>query len=206
MNEEEIPQATAEQEAIVTVNDPERSPLLRSPCVPCNLPLDRTDQEVIDDIIFMMDGPKKDEALGIAAVQVGYPKRFFVMRDTDGSNLVVINPEILESSKDFTKKMEGCLSIPDFGVAPRRPKSVKLRYMDRDGAIHTRSFTGLLSRVVCHEMDHLDGVLLIDHMQAQVVKHATSVAEKKRAKDKRVAQSRTKEKMRRKARRKQRKK
>jgi peptide deformylase len=187
----------------VTVNDPERAQLLAMASQPVTFPLTDADRDCIAELGERLD-EEGDAALGIAAVQIGYPKQMFVMRDDQGNNLFCLNPQITARSKETTKRMEGCLSIPEFGTNPIRPKSVTLKYMTPDGIVEERTFTGLASRVVCHEMDHLEGILLINHMEKKVARHAIAVEEKQRAKNKRVAKRRAKDKQARKQRRKQR--
>ncbi len=132
MNEEEPivdEEVVAEERPpYVTVQDAERGPLLSMPSQPCGFPLTDADRDCMDLLAERME-EDGDTALGIAAVQVGYPKQIFVMRDADGSNLFCINPQIVSRSRETTKRGEGCLSIPGFGAHPIRPKSVTLSFM-----------------------------------------------------------------------------
>jgi len=78
--------------------------------------------------------------------------------------MVVINPEILEGSEDLSVYNEGCLSVPDQFAEVERPASIRASWMDRDGRIHEERLEGLLATCLQHEMDHLQGVLFIDHL------------------------------------------
>lgn len=205
MNPDSQPAKEIEQQGpYVTINDPERAALLVMPSQPCVFPLSDTDRDCVEELGERLN-EEGDAALGIAAVQIGYPKQIFVMRDADDTNLFCLNPQITARSGETTKKMEGCLSIPNFGTPPIRPKSVTLSFMTPEGSARERTFTGLAARVVCHEMDHLDGVLLISHMEAQVEKLAAVNDQKRQAKDNRINKRRAAEKRARKQRKKQRK-
>jgi len=125
---------------------------------------------LIDDMFeTMYDAP----GIGLAAVQVGVPKRLLVidLQETDDEEgkpvrtpLVFINPEILESSVDLKPYNEGCLSVPDQYAEVERPASVRAKWLDRDGATHEETIDGMLAVCLQHEMDHLEGILFIDHL------------------------------------------
>jgi len=125
---------------------------------------------LIDDMFeTMYDAP----GIGLAAVQVGVPKRLLVidLQETDDEEgkpvrtpLVFINPEILESSVDLKPYNEGCLSVPDQYAEVERPASVRAKWLDRDGVAHEATIDGMLAVCLQHEMDHLEGILFIDHL------------------------------------------
>lgn len=129
-------------------------------------------QRLIDDMFeTMYDAP----GIGLAAIQVGVPKRVLVMdlqepeSDEEGAPpvrkpMVFINPEILEDSDELSVYNEGCLSVPDQFAEVERPASIRASWMDRDGRIHEERLEGLLATCLQHEMDHLQGVLFIDHL------------------------------------------
>jgi len=129
-------------------------------------------QRLIDDMLeTMYDAP----GIGLAAIQVGVPKRVLVIdlqepeSDEEGAPpvrkpMVFINPEILEGSEDLSVYNEGCLSVPDQFAEVERPASIRASWMDRDGRIHEERLEGLLATCLQHEMDHLQGVLFIDHL------------------------------------------
>src|SRR5690606_11475229 len=103
-----------------------------------------------------------------AAIQVGVARRMLVLDvsrdDEDKTPLVFINPEIVASSDERSVYEEGCLSIPDYYAEVERPAKITVRYVDRDGKQQEKEVDGLLATCVQHEIDHLNGVLFIDHI------------------------------------------
>ena len=138
-------------------------------------PVDSIDaalQTLIDDMLETMYAAP---GIGLAAIQVGVPKRLLVIdlqepeSDEEGAQpvkrpMVFINPRILEGSPEMSVYNEGCLSVPDQFAEVERPASVRASWMDRDGRIHEETLDGLLATCLQHEMDHLEGVLFIDHL------------------------------------------
>lgn len=131
-------------------------------------PIERVDGEVrklADDMLATMyDAP----GVGLAAIQVGIPRRMLVL-DVAGDGqapqpLVMINPEILSLGSEMRAYEEGCLSIPDVRIDIERPGSCEVRYVDRNGELQTLHATGLLATAVQHEIDHLNGKLIIDFL------------------------------------------
>ena len=113
--------------------------------------------------------------IGLAAIQVGVPKRLLVMDlqepESDEEDAppvknprVFINPQILEGSDQLSIYNEGCLSVPDQFAEVERPSTVRVSWLDREGRIHEQTLDGLLATCLQHEMDHLNGVLFIDHL------------------------------------------
>jgi peptide deformylase len=106
--------------------------------------------------------------IGLAAIQVGVPQRVVTLdlakKDEPKQPLVVINPELVWSSEERSSYEEGCLSIPEFYEEVERPAQVKVRYTDLDGQAHEVDANGLLATCLQHEIDHLNGVLFIDHI------------------------------------------
>ena len=146
---------------IVTLPDP----LLRK----VSEPVERVDAELLklaDDMLeTMYDAP----GVGLAAVQVGVPKRLIVLDVADGDDeptpLTLINPEILRIEGDATRMHEeGCLSIPDFRIDIERPAKLVVGYIDREGKPQELPAEGLLATAVQHEIDHLNGKLIIDFL------------------------------------------
>ena len=110
-----------------------------------------------DDMIETM---KENDGIGLAAPQVGILKRIIVV-DIGQGPLVMVNPDILE--KDGEQIItEGCLSVPNKNGNVKRPEKLKVTYTDLEGDKHTIKTEGLLSVVISHEVDHLNGVLFID--------------------------------------------
>ncbi len=127
-------------------------------------------QTLIDDMFATMYAAP---GIGLAAIQVGVAQRVLVIdlqeHDEDSDELVrdprvFINPEILEESEETAVYNEGCLSVPDQYADVERPAAVKARWQDRTGAEHIELIEGMLATCLQHEMDHLEGVLFIDHL------------------------------------------
>ena len=117
--------------------------------------------------------------IGLAAPQVGRTERLTVV-DVDDEPMVLINPEILESSSATEKGEEGCLSIPDIYGDVERPKVVRVKAMDVDGNVFEREASGLLARCLQHEIDHLHGKLFIDYLSVLKKKSAMNKWAKER--------------------------
>lgn len=122
-------------------------------------------QKLIDDMVETMHAAP---GVGLAANQVDESKRLMVIdlsvgRRSDDLN-IFINPEIIEREGSITED-EGCLSIPDFLEGITRPERVKVRYLDRNGDEREMWGDGLMARAICHEIDHLNGGLFIDHLR-----------------------------------------
>ena len=105
---------------------------------------------------------KSADGLGIAAPQVGQSLRVCLAR-TNGKMTPLINPEITWRSTEVELLEEGCLSLPGIGVNVPRAKAVTLRFLDEKGSEQERRLTDLDARVVQHEVDHLNGVLIVDY-------------------------------------------
>ena len=122
-------------------------------------------RDLADDMFdTMYDAP----GIGLAAVQIGLLKRMVVIdvspQDEPRNPVCMINPKIIWSSPEMSEYEEGCLSIPEVYDVVTRPAEVKVQYLDRQGAECERHCDGLLSTCVQHEIDHLNGVLFIDHL------------------------------------------
>jgi len=111
--------------------------------------------------------------IGLAAIQVGVPKRVIVMdlqeeEDDEGKPIkaprVFINPEILDPSADQNSYTEGCLSVPDQFADVDRPATCRVKWLDEQGNAHDELFAGLLATCIQHEMDHLEGIVFLDHL------------------------------------------
>src|SRR5579863_6498189 len=128
--------------------------------------------------------------IGLAAVQVGEPVRAIVMdldhRDGERNPRYFVNPEILWASEETQPYEEGCLSVPEIYDEVERPSRVRLRYLSYDGEVVEEDAEGVFAVCIQHEMDHLDGVLFIDHLSR--LKRDRAVAKvKKAAKEKEAA-------------------
>ena len=129
--------------------------------------IDGTLVRVVDDMLETMYA---EPGLGLAAPQVGISKRLFVYDIGDGPHAIV-NPEIVESEGEWAFE-EGCLSVPGLSWEIIRPKEIHLTGYDLDGNEISIEADELLSRCFQHELDHLDGKLLIDHLQGETRKEA----------------------------------
>jgi peptide deformylase len=113
----------------------------------------------------MYDAP----GIGLAAPQVGVSLRLFVMDlqpDDTRTPITLINPEVIAASEEKAVREEGCLSVPGQYADVSRPARVRVRYQDMAGAKHEIEGDGLLAACLQHEIDHLDGVLFLDHLTA----------------------------------------
>ena len=149
-------------------------------------PVVRVDDEIrrlIDDLVESMYAA---DGIGLAAIQIGVPKRILVMdldqRDGKKNPLTFINPKILWASEELATFEEGCLSVPEIWEEVARPAKIRAEYLDRDGARQELEAEGLLATCLQHEMDHLEGVLFLDHLS----KLKRSIALRKLAKAKRL--------------------
>ena len=139
-------------------------PLLRQVSEPVAHVSDDT-RRILDDLLdTMYDAP----GIGLAAIQVAVPARVVTMdlskKEGPQEPRVIINPEILWKSEEKSLYEEGCLSIPEFYADVARPAKVRVRYLDLDGKENEIEADGLLATCLQHEIDHLNGVLFIDHI------------------------------------------
>ncbi len=139
-------------------------PRLRKVCEPVEV-VDDAVRALADDMLeTMYDAP----GVGLAAPQIGVLRRILVMdcagKDEPPAPRVVINPEILWASEETETHEEGCLSLPEQYAEVTRPARVRVRYLDREGKTVEEEFSGLWSRCVQHEIDHLNGRLFIDYL------------------------------------------
>jgi peptide deformylase len=127
-------------------------------------------RRLIDDMFETMYAAP---GIGLAAIQVGVPKRVLVIdlqeeQGEDGKPIrnprLFINPELFDPSEEHSVYEEGCLSVPDQYAEVERPARIHARWLDRDGVSHEQEMDGLLATCLQHEMDHLEGVLFIDHL------------------------------------------
>ena len=131
-------------------------------------PVERVDDDVrrlvADMLATMYDAP----GVGLAAIQVAVPRRLLVLdvagKDDPPEPIVMINPEILKLGDQLREHEEGCLSIPDTHVDIERPGTLRVRFLDEKGATKELDADGLLATAIQHEIDHLDGRLIIDFL------------------------------------------
>ncbi len=131
-------------------------------------PVERVDDDLRKLADNMLETMYDAPGVGLAAVQVGIPRRIIVLdtsKDEDNPTpLVLINPEIVTLGPELRLHEEGCLSIPDVQVEIERPSTLTVRYLDRDGKPQEMTAEGLLATAIQHEVDHLDGKLIIDFL------------------------------------------
>ena len=133
--------------------------ILNKKCKPVKEMTDRT-KELIEDMFETM---YEANGVGLAAPQVGILKRIVVIDVEDGYQYVLINPEIIAQSGEQTG-LEGCLSVPGKWGIVTRPNRVRVRAQDRDGDWFEAEAEGLTARAFCHEIEHLDGHLFVEHI------------------------------------------
>lgn len=136
-------------------------------------PVETFDDELRTLVADMFETMYDAPGIGLAAIQVGVPKRVLVIdlqeqEDEEGKPIkaprVFINPEILDPSVEQSLYNEGCLSVPDQYAEVERPASIRARWQDLDGQVHEEAMDGLMATCLQHEMDHLEGILFIDHL------------------------------------------
>ena len=138
-------------------------------------------RKLVDDMFETM---YKAPGIGLAAIQLGVAKRVITLdlskKEDDHEPQVYINPEILRQSEALAKFEEGCLSIPDYYEEVERPAEVKVKYLDLAGKKREIDAKGLLATCLQHEIDHINGVLFIDHLSKlkrdRVIKRFTKAA------------------------------
>src|SRR5262245_49331937 len=149
-------------------------------------PVKKIDAEILKLIEDMFETMYDAPGIGLAAIQVGAPQRVVTMdlakKDEPNNPQVFINPEIVWSSEEKATYEEGCLSIPEFYDDVERPAQVKVKYLDRDGKPQEVEANGLFATCLQHEIDHLNGVLFIDHLSKlkrdRVLKKFTKAAKR----------------------------
>jgi peptide deformylase len=140
------------------------SPVLRAKAVPVAM-VDEGVRRLLDDMLETMYAAP---GIGLAAPQVGVTARLVVV-DVAGKEeprrpIRLVNPEILWRSDESELLEEGCLSLPEQFAEVRRAKAVRVRHLDETGAERLIEAEGLLARCLQHELDHLDGILFVDHL------------------------------------------
>jgi len=142
---------------------------------------DKPLRTLVDDMFeTMYEAP----GIGLAAIQIGEPVRVITIdvakKDDPKAPQVFINPEIVWSSDETSTYEEGCLSIPEYYEEVERPAQVRVKYFDADGKAHEIEADGLLATCLQHEIDHINGVLFIDHISKlkrdRVIKKFTKAA------------------------------
>jgi peptide deformylase len=131
-------------------------------------PVERVDADVRRLVANMFETMYDAPGVGLAAIQVAVSRRVLVLdvagKDDPPAPIAMINPELLSRGDELRMHEEGCLSIPDTHVEIERPATVRVRFLDEKGAIQEFDADGLLATAIQHEIDHLDGRLIIDRL------------------------------------------
>ena len=139
-------------------------PRLKVKCTPVDA-VDANVARIMDDMLESMHAAN---GIGLAAPQVGLDKRIIVVdvsgTDEDPNPIRMANPEIVWVADDDAEREEGCLSLPEQFSAVVRPAAIRVRYLDHENEIREMDADGLLATCIQHEIDHLDGVLFVDHI------------------------------------------
>ncbi|MDP2891572.1 MAG: peptide deformylase [Bacillota bacterium] len=129
-------------------------------------PVEKIDGRILELIEDLKETLKDAEGVGLAAPQVGILRRVAIV-NSDAGLIELINPKILETEGEVESE-EGCLSVPDRVGIILRPNKLTICTLDKNGEEQTMECEGLLARVICHEIDHLDGILILDKMIREV--------------------------------------
>ena len=151
-------------------------PLLRRPA----LPVSAFDEELRAIVAGMFERMYASKGVGLAAPQVGLKKRLLVLNATGETKdeLVLVNPRIVDRSGPASLLEEGCLSFPGIYAEVERPENCRVQAFRVDGTPFEESFGGFPSRIIQHEFDHLEGVLLVDRMSpADRLRNKTALEE-----------------------------
>ena len=145
--------------------------------------VEKEEQILMDDMLETMYDAK---GIGLAAIQIGIPKRIIVMdisKDKEKNNpMYFVNPIIKNRNLNLSKYLEGCLSLPDQFAEVDRPSTCEVEYLDYNGNKKILKANGLLSTCIQHEMDHLEGILFIDHLsklkKSMIIKKLSKIKNK----------------------------
>jgi peptide deformylase len=138
--------------------------------------VDESVKHLAEDMIVTMH---EGDGIGLAAPQIGILKRMFVCHVRGDQPRVFINPEIIGTSLEEVEYEEGCLSIPGVYADVLRPELIQVQALNEKGKMFKLDADGLLSRVIQHEMDHLKGVLFIDHLEERKRRRLMKLYEKR---------------------------
>lgn len=145
---------------------PASDPVLRKKAKPVKK-ITKSVKKLVKDLKDTLKAQTDPEGVGLAAPQIGVGKRVFIM-NYDDKITTVISPKVLSidksKKKKSTKTMEGCLSIPHHYGPLTRPKEITIKYLNEKGKSATKTFKGFEAQIIQHEIDHLDGVLFVDHL------------------------------------------
>ena len=187
---------------IITPSNPELFPLLESKSQFCSIPLGEDDLHNIINIQLKLE-ELGDTAIGLAASQIGWPRRVFCLRHPNTKQIITfINPIITYQSSEKSFKNEACLSLPGQNIRVKRPKRVKIKYFNLDGELIEQEYMGIMARAVMHEMDHLNGTLILSYADIDFNKQLNRILNKSIQKNKQKQKRRKANKLAKRARRK----
>jgi len=143
-----------------------------------SLPVERVDEELQQLMDDMLETMYAAPGIGLAAIQVGIPKRVIVMdlapKDEPRKPMYFVNPQIIKKSENISTYEEGCLSVPGQFAEINRPEQCHVKYLDYYGKQKEIKAEGMLATCIQHEMDHLEGILFIDYLsklkQSMIIK------------------------------------
>jgi peptide deformylase len=139
------------------------------------------DKQLENLAVAMIDSMHASDGIGLAGPQVGVEKRIFVCHVPDDEPRIFINPDIIGTSQEISPYEEGCLSIPGVYSEVMRPEAITLQAWSLAGKSFKMDASGILARVIQHEMDHLKGVLFIDHLTEKKRQRVVSQYEKRQS-------------------------
>lgn len=154
----------------IVEKDGEGSDILRKHC----REVDKVDDRIRTILDDMVDTMREASGVGLAAPQIGMMRRMFVAEPEPDEVYYFVNPEITRREGEQESE-EGCLSVPGYAGLVKRPEKITIKGLDRDGRPQEFDFEGFRAIVMCHEYDHLDGILFVD--KAEEVHPATLAGE-----------------------------
>ena len=133
-------------------------------------PVENIDGELLCFLEDMLETMYAADGIGLAAPQVGDGRSIIVLdtaiREEEPQPLCLVNPQIVWSSDERRAHQEGCLSLPEHYAEVLRPDSIKIKYLDKTGSTRELEANGMLATCIQHEMDHLKGILFVDHVSS----------------------------------------
>ena len=159
------------------------NPLLKT----VSKPVDAIDSKILGILNDMLETMYAAPGIGLAAIQIGIPKRLLVIdigRDNENRDPhFFINPEILDPAEELSSFEEGCLSVPGVWEAIERPNECNVRFLDINGDEKNIRYSGMMATVIQHEMDHLNGIVFVDYLSRLKKDRAIKKSIKSRTQD-----------------------
>ena len=159
------------------------NPLLKT----VSKPVDAIDSKILGILNDMLETMYAAPGIGLAAIQIGIPKRLLVIdigRDNENRDPhFFINPEILDPAEELSSFEEGCLSVPGIWEEIERPNECNVRFLDINGDEKNIRYSGMMATVIQHEMDHLNGIVFVDYLSRLKKDRAIKKSIKSRTQD-----------------------